>query len=78
MRSRLTEKLAKVWKTHIHHMARPEEDQIDMHTKMECQMYFSKNILRVNPVVMNYKIRHIANKKRPARYNLACPDHFSH
>ena len=33
-------------------------------------MYFSaENLPEVNPVVMNYKIRH--NKNRPARYSLA-------
>ena len=43
---------------------------------MELQKYFSKNILWVNPVVMNYKIKH--NKNWPVRYSLAWPDHFFH
>ena len=42
-------------------------------------MYFSKNILGVNPVVMNYKIK--PNKNRPAmwpaRYSLVWPNYFS-
>ena len=39
-------------------------------------MYFStENLLEVNPVVTNYKIRH--NENRPARYSLVWPDHFS-
>ena len=45
---------------------------------MEWQMYISKNILGVNSVVTNYKIRH--NKNRPvmrlARHSLAWPGHF--
>ena len=42
-------------------------------------MYYSKNLLTVNPVVMNYKIRHNKNRPvtRPERYSLAWPDHFS-
>ena len=63
MRSRLTEKLAKVQKNICapYYMAIPEENQIDSYA-YECQMYFSKDILGVNPVVMNCKIEHIANK----------------
>ena len=59
-RSRLTEKLAKCGKMCMHHtiMATTEEKQIDTHPIMEQQMYYSKNILRINPGVMNYKIRH--------------------
>ena len=38
-------------------------------------MYFSKNILGVNPVVMNYKIE--SASMRPARYSLVWPDCFS-
>ena len=37
-------------------------------------MYFSENLPGVNPMVMNYKIRH--NKNRPAKYGLAWPDRF--
>ena len=39
-------------------------------------MYFSKNILGVNPVVMNYKITHEQNRPatRPVRHSLAWPD----
>ena len=42
-------------------------------------MYFSKNILGVNLVVINYKRKHNKNwpVTRPARYSLAWPDHFS-
>ena len=50
--------------------------QIDAHPKMEWQMYFTENFMGVNPVVMNYNIRH--NKNRPARYSLAWPDRFFH
>ena len=41
-------------------------------------MYFSKNILGINPVVMNYKIIHNKNQPamRPVRYGLVWPDHF--
>ena len=63
------EKFAKVWKMCMHHnsyMATSEEKQVDAHLKMEWQICFSENHPGVNPVVMNYKIRH--NKKRPARY----------
>ena len=61
-----------------YYMATPEEKQIDTHLKMEWQMYFSKNILGVNPVVINYKIRHNNNRSvtRPARNSLEWPDHF--
>ena len=44
-------------------------------------MYVSaENPPGVNPVVMNYKIRHNKNRPatRPARYNLAWPDRFFH
>ena len=37
-------------------------------------MYFSENLLGVNPVVMNYKIRH--SKNRPVRYSPVWPDRF--
>ena len=37
-------------------MVTPEDKQKDAHLKMEWQMYFSKNIPGINPVVMNYKI----------------------
>ena len=58
-------------------MATPEEKQIDTHPKMECQMYFSaENLPGVNPVVMNYKIRH--TKNRSAKYSLAWPYRFFH
>ena len=59
MRSRLTEKLAKVRKNAcaLYYMATLEEKQIDTHSKMEWQMYFSENVPGVNLVVMNYKIR---------------------
>ena len=81
-RSRLTEKLAKVRKNGCapYYMATPEEKQIDTHLKMEWQMYFSaENLPGVNPVVMNYKIRHSKNQTatRPARYSLMLPDLFS-
>ena len=33
------------------------------------------NLPEVNPVVMNYKMRH--NKNQPARDSLVWPDHFS-
>ena len=38
-------------------------------------MYFSENLPGVNPVVMNYKIRHNKNQPatEPARYSLAWP-----
>ena len=38
-------------------------------------MYTSENLLEVNPMMINYKIRH--NKNRPAKHSLACLDHFS-
>ena len=46
---KLTEKPAKVQKNvrAPYYMATPEEKQIDMHLKMEKQMYFSKNIPRL-------------------------------
>ena len=81
-RSGIIEKLAKCGKTHVHHtshMATPEEKQIDSHTKMEWQMYFSaEKPPGVNPVVINYKIRHNKNRQamRPARYCLVWPDCF--
>ena len=34
-------------------MATPEEKQIDTHSKIEQQMYFSENLTGVNPVVKN-------------------------
>ena len=42
-------------------------------------MYFSENLPGINPVVMNYKIRHNKNwpAMRPARYSLVWPDRFS-
>ena len=41
-------------------------------------MYSSKNILGVNPVMMNYKTRCNKNRPatRPARYTLVWPDRF--
>ena len=76
-KSRLTEKLAEVWENTRapYYMATPEEKQTDMHSKMEWQMYLSENLLGVNLVVMNYKIRHNKNQPamRPARYSLAWP-----
>ena len=41
-------------------------------------MYFSENLPGINPVVMNYKIRHNKNQPatRPARYSLVWPDRF--
>ena len=83
-RSRLTEELANVRKN-LHapyYMATTEEKQIDTHLKLECQMYFSENLPGVNPVVMNYKIRHNKSRStmrlamRPAKYSLAWPDCF--
>ena len=56
-------------------MATPEKKQIDTHTKMERQMYFSGDLPGVNPVVTNYKIRH--NKNQPEMYGLAWLDCFS-
>ena len=39
-------------------------------------MYFSaENLPGVNPVTINYKMRH--NKNQPAKYSLARPYHFS-
>ena len=60
MRSTLTEKFAKVWENVCAqcYMTTPEENQIDVNTKMESQKYFLKNMSWVNPVVMNCKIRH--------------------
>ena len=42
-------------------------------------MNFSENLPGINPVVMNYKIRHNKNRPvmRPVRYGLVWPDHFS-
>ena len=78
-RSRLKQKLAaKCGKTCMHHtsyMATPEENKIGTHSKFEWQVYFSaENLSGVNPMVMNYKIRH--NKNWQVRYSLAWPDHF--
>ena len=41
-------------------------------------MYFSENLLGVNPVVMNYKIKLMKNRPAtsPERYSLAWPDQF--
>ena len=40
-------------------------------------MYFSENLLGVNPVVMNYKIRYKNRPAmRPTRYGLASPGYF--
>ena len=76
-KSRLTEKLAKVWENAcaLYYKATPEEKQIDTDSKMEWQMYFSENLPGVNLVVMNHKIRHNKNRPvtRPARYNLVWP-----
>ena len=44
-------------------------------------MYFStENLLRVNSVLMNYKIRHSKNRPaaRPVMYSHALPNRFSH
>ena len=39
---------------------------------MELQMYFSENLPGVNPVVMNYKIRHKTRQATmPVRYSIA-------
>ena len=42
-------------------------------------MYFSENLPGVNPVVINYKIRHDKNRPamRPARYSVTWPYCFS-
>ena len=54
------------------YMTTPEEKQIDTHLKIEQQMYFSKIIPEVNPVVINYKITHKNwPATRAARYYLA-------
>ena len=57
-----------------------KEKQIDTHSKMEWQMYFSENLPGVNLVVMNYKIRRNKNwpATRPARYSLVWSDHSFH
>ena len=41
-------------------------------------MYFSENLLGINPVVMNYKIRYNKNQPamRPTRYSLAWSGYF--
>ena len=45
-------------------------------SQIESQTYFSaENLLEVNPVMINYKIRY--NKNQPARCSLAWLDHFS-
>ena len=79
-RSRLTEKLAKVQENVCapYYMTTSEEKQIDMHFKNGITNVFSENLLGVNPVVMNYKIRHNKNRPttRPARYRLLWSDHF--
>ena len=49
---------------HTTYMITPEQKQIDTDPKMEWQTYFSKNIPGVNPVAMNYKIRHNKNQPR--------------
>ena len=38
---------------------------------MEWQMYFSKNISGVNPVVMNYKIRYTKNQSAWGQLGIA-------
>ena len=62
-----------------YYMATPEEKQvmtsIDTYSKTDWQMYFSDNLRGVNPVVMNYKMRHNKNDKAK-RHSLAWPDCF--
>ena len=47
---------------------------------MRGQIYFSENLPEVNPMVINYKIRHNKNRPatRPAKHNLAWLDRFFH
>ena len=55
-------------------MATTKEKQIDAHFKNVMKNVFLRDILPgVNPVVMNYKIRHNENRPamRPPRYSLA-------
>ena len=56
----------KVWKTCVHHTS-----YMATRTRRKVNKYASENFLEVNPVMMNYKIRH--NKNRRVRYSLAWP-----
>ena len=81
-KSRLSEKHAKVQKTCMHHTIWQHQKKANIYAlqKSNDKCISQKNLLEVNPKVMNYNIRPNKNRPatRPVKHSLALLDHFFH
>ena len=66
----------RIGKTQVHHSDKTRRKANRYASENGMTNVFLKKYFSVNPVVMNYKLRH--NKNQPARYSLAWPDRFFH